>query len=395
MVQFADRMNRVSGEAVREILKMMADTEIVSFGGGSPAKETFPVDIIKEIVDSSLSKNPTGLLQYGLTEGWMPLRKAYLEHIVQPKGVKADLENVMILTGSTQGIGLLAEIFLDPGDYVLVESPTFLSTLSVLKKFDAKCIAVQVDDDGMVIEDLEEKMKQYHPKMLYSIPTFQNPTGRTIPADRRKKIAALAAKYDVIVLEDDPYCELRYRGDAVPPIKSFDESGHVVMLNSFSKIVSPGLRVGAMTAEPHIIRKISDAKQLADTHTPNLPQEICAEFLNRGLLPGHLKAITPLYAERMDTMLNGIAKYFPKTCKYTTPEGGLFVWVQLPDHADAQALLKRAVSEMKVAFIPGRPFFINPDEGNSSIRLNFSSNPPEKIAKGMEALGNFFTEALL
>ena len=394
MVQFADRMNRVSGEAVREILAMMANTEIVSFGGGSPAKETFPVDVIKEIVDSSLSRNPAALLQYGVTDGWMPLRKAYLEHMVHPKGVKADLENVIILTGSTQGLDLLSEVFLDPGDCILVESPTFLGTLSTFKKFDAHCIAVQVDDDGMVIEDLEEKMKQHRPKMLYTIPTFQNPTGRTIPAERRKKIAALAVKYDVLVLEDDPYCDLRYRGHAVPPIKSFDESGHVVLLNSFSKIVSPGLRVGAMTAAPHIIRKISDAKQLADTHTPNLPQEICAEFLSRGLLPGHLKAITPLYAERMDTMLSGIAQHFPKSCKYTEPEGGLFVWVKLPDHADAQALLKRAVSELKVAFIPGRPFFINPEEGNSCIRLNFSSNPPETIAKGMETLGNFFTEAL-
>lgn len=328
MPQFAERMNRFSGDAVREILKMMADKEIVSFGGGSPAPETFPVEVIKDIADKALTQKPAALLQYGLTEGWLPLREAYLEHLVRAKGVKADLENVLTLTGSTKGIGLAAEIFLNAGDCVLVESPTFLSTLSVFRRFDTTCIPVLVDDDGIIPQDLEEKIKRHKPKMLYSIPTFQNPTGRTIPADRRKAIAELASKYDVIVLEDDPYCELRYRGTSVPPIKSFDESGHVVMLNSFAKIVSPGLRVGAMTADASIIRKASDAKQLADTHTPNLTQEICAEFLNRGLLPGHLKKITPLYAERMDTMLEGISKHFPQGCRYTTPEGGLFVWGQ-------------------------------------------------------------------
>ncbi len=395
MAQFAKCMSKVSGEAVREILKLMADPTVLSFGGGSPAKETFPVDVIKDIVDETLTKNPVPLLQYGLTEGWMPLREAYLEHIVRAKGVKAGIENVMTLTGSTQGIGLIAEIFLDPGDHVLVESPTFLSTLNVFKRFDAHPVPVKVDDDGIIVEDVEEKMKKYKPKMLYTIPTFQNPTGRTIPAERREKIARLAEKYDVIVLEDDPYCDLRYRGEAVPPIKSFDESGHVVLLNSFSKIVSPGLRVGAMTAAPGIIAKAGDAKQLVDTHTANLVQEICAQFLSSGLLPGHLKEIVPIYEARMNAMLGGIKAHFPEDCKYTQPEGGLFVWVKLPGDADAQALVKRTVAELKVAFVPGRPFFVDPDEGKACIRMNFSSNPPEKIAEGMEKLGKFFTNELL
>ena len=395
MAQFAKCMSKVSGEAVREILKLMSDPSVLSFGGGSPAKETFPVDVIKDIVEKSLTKNPVPLLQYGMTEGWMPLRQAYLEHIVRAKGVKAELENVMTLTGSTQGIGLIAEIFLDPGDHVLVESPTFLSTLNVFRRYEAHAVPVKVDDDGIVTEDLEEKMKKYKPKMLYTIPTFQNPTGRTIPTDRREKIAHLAEKYDVIVLEDDPYCDLRYRGETVPPIKSFDASGHVVMLNSFSKIVSPGLRVGAMTAAPGIIAKAGDAKQLVDTHTSNLVQEICAEFLSRGLLPGHLKEIVPIYEVRMNAMLDGIKAHFPPECKYTRPEGGLFVWVKLPGDADAQALVKRTVAELKVAFVPGRPFFVDPDDGKACIRLNFSSNPPEKIAEGMGKLGKFFTNELL
>lgn len=387
-------MDKVSGEAVREILSLMADPTVLSFGGGSPAKETLPVDVIRDIVDKSLSSNPNGLLQYGLTEGWPSLRQAYLDHLVRPKGVRAELENVMTLTGSTQGIGLISEIFLDPGDRVLVESPTFLSTLNVFRRYDAQPVPVEVDDDGIMVGDLEEKMKKHKPKLLYTIPTFQNPTGRTIPADRREQIAKLAEKYGVIVLEDDPYCDLRYLGTAVPPIKSFDESGHVVMLNSFSKIVSPGLRVGVMTAAPGIIAKAGDAKQLSDTHTANLAQEICAEFLNRGLLPGHLRSIVPLYESRLNAMLDGIGAHFPAGCQYTRPEGGLFVWVKLPGCSDTAALLKRAVAELKVAYVPGRPFFINPDEGKDCIRMNFSSNPPEKITEGMEKLGGFFASVL-
>lgn len=395
MAQFAKCMSKVSGEMTREILRLMSDPTVLSFGGGSPAREALPAGVIRDIVDKSLSGNSTALLQYGLTEGWTPLREAYLDHVVRAKGVRAEIGNVMTLTGSTQGVGLISEIFLDPGDHVLVESPTFFSSLNAFRRYEAFPVPVKVDDDGLVTEDLEEKMKKYRPKMLYTIPTFQNPTGRTIPAARRERIARLAEKYDVIVLEDDPYCDLRYSGEAPPPIKSFDESGHVVMLNSFSKILSPGLRVGAMTAAPGIIAKACDAKQIGDTHTSNLAQDICAEFLSRGLLPGHLREIVPIYDARLSAMLEGIEAHFPRDCKYTRPEGGLFVWLKLPGDADAQALLKRAIAELKVAFVPGRPFFVDPDEGKPCIRMNFSSNLPERIAEGMEKLGKFFTNELL
>lgn len=394
MVTFAKCMSRVSGEAVREILKMMGDPTLLSFGGGSPARETFPIDKIKAITGECLEKNTLPLLQYGQTEGWEPLRRAYLDEMVRKKGVSAELENVMTLTGSTQGIGLISEIFLDPGDVVLVESPTFLGTLNVFRRYDARIVPVEVDDDGILVADLEEKMRTERPKILYTIPTFQNPTGRTVTASRREKIAALAEKYDVLVLEDDPYCDLRYRGEVVPPIKSFDKSGHVVMLNSFSKIVSPGIRVGAMTAAPEIIAKACDAKQLADTHTANLVQDICAEFLSRGLLGPHLCEIVPIYAAKLDAMLDGIAAHFPGECEYTRPEGGLFVWVKLPGGADAKELVKRAVSELKVAYVPGAPFFAVPEDGKSTLRMNFSSNTPERIAEGMEKLGKFFKSTI-
>ncbi|MGE7767445.1 PLP-dependent aminotransferase family protein [Peribacillus sp. NPDC096540] len=387
MYNFAKRMEEVSASAVREIIKLMSNPEIISFGGGSPANESFPIDTIQDIIDKALRENGNQILQYGVTEGWKALREAYLEHIAYPKGISASLENVITITGATQGIQLISDVFLDPGDVVLVESPTFLSTLMVFNKNFIKCVPVETDEHGMIMEDLEEKIKRYHPKMLYSIPTFQNPTGITLPLERRKKIAELASTFNMMVMEDDPYGDLRYRGEALPPIKSFDQTGHVILLNSFSKTISPGLRVGTVLAEPEIIQKLIIAKQCADTHTTNLTQVVCAEFLNRGLLPGHLKAITPIYSARMDAMLEGIKNYFPTGTQYIQPEGGLFIWAELPGEPDMQALLEKAVRDCKVAFVPGKPFFVNPEDGRKSLRLNFSSNTPERIEEGMKRLG--------
>ena len=392
MYNFSKRIEEVSPGAVKNILKLMADPEIISFGGGSPAKESFPVDTIQDIVDKTLKDNGNKVLQYGVTEGWQPLREAYLEHIAYPKGVKASLENVITTSGATQGIKLSVDVFLDYGDVVLVESPTFLGTLMIFDKYFINCIPVETDENGIIIEDLELKIKKYNPKMLYCIPTFQNPTGKTLPLERRKKIAQLASTYNFIVLEDDPYCDLRYKGKVLPQIKSFDETGNVILLNSFSKIISPGLRVGTVVAEKEIIEKILVSKQCSDTHTSNLTQAICAEFLNRGLLPSHIESITSMYSKRLDTMLDCIKKYFPAETKYTQPEGGLFVWAELPGDPDIQKLLEKATKEYKVAFVPGNPFYINPNDGRKSIRLNFSSNTPEIIEEGMKRLGEVFSQ---
>ncbi|HWK22086.1 MAG TPA: PLP-dependent aminotransferase family protein [Ureibacillus sp.] len=394
MYKFAKRMGEVSSSAVREIFKAMADPEMISFGGGSPANESFPIPEIKEITDEILSKKGPQILQYGITEGWAPLKEAYLKHIAHPKGIKGAPENVIITTGASQGIHLLADAFLDPGDVVLVESPTFLGVFSTFNKYFVKCIPVAMDEHGLIMEDLEAKIKEHNPKMLYTIPTFQNPTGRTLPLDRRQKVAELASQYNMIVLEDDPYCDLRYKGEALPAIKTFDETGHVVLLNSFAKIISPGLRVGTVLAEVDIIKTLTVAKQGADTHTANLTQAICAEFLERGLLPDHLKKINAMYAEKLDAMISSIEKYFPKGTKYTTPEGGLFIWVELPGNPDVLALFEQATSEIKVAFVPGIHFCKNPDDGIHHLRLNFSSSTPEKIEEGIKKLGELFTRDL-
>lgn len=392
MVQFAKRMGEVSTSAIREIFKAMGDPEMISFGGGSPANESFPIDVIKDITDKALTEKGNQILQYGVTDGWAPLKKAYLEHLVHPKGIKGSLENVIITTGASQGIQLLADVFLDPGDVVLVESPTFLGVFSVFDKYFVKSVPVAMDENGLIIEDLEAKLKEFKPKMLYTIPTFQNPTGRTLPLDRRQKVAELAAKYNVIVIEDDPYGDLRNKGESLPAIKTFDETGNVVLLNSFAKIISPGLRVGTVLAEPEIIQKLTIAKQGADTHTAILSQEICTEFLNRGLLSDHLNKINAIYAERMNAMLDAIEKYFPEGTKYTKPEGGLFIWVELPGNPDVLALFKKATQEAKVAFVPGIHFCKNPDDGIRHLRLNFSSSTPEKIEIGIKKLGEVFSQ---
>lgn len=390
MVQYSQRLSRVKGSVIREIFKMMADPQIISLGGGSPAAEGYPLQEVREISDRLLRDHGVAMLDYGLTSGYLPLREAYLEHLVLPKGVEAQVENTIIMTGSGQGIYLIFDVFLDPGDTVLIESPTFLNTINVLRKMDVNIIGVEMDEDGIIIEDLEEKIKRHHPKLLYTIPTFQNPTGRTISRPRREQIAELAERYDMVVLEDDPYGDVRFRGEALPPIKSFDTSGNVIMLNSFSKTIAPGLRVGAVTAKKEWVQKLELVKQGADTHTATLPQAICAEFLRQGLLPAHLQKVAAIYEKRFSAMERGIQQHFPASCEYTHPEGGLFVWARIPG-SDTIELNKRAVSEYKVAFVPGQPFFINENEGADCLRLNYSSSNVEKITTACQRLGELFS----
>lgn len=388
MTAFAKRMDGVSGSAIRELFKLLGDPEIISFGGGNPARESFPVQTIKEITNEIIERDGTVVLQYGATEGYMPLRTAILEHMLPPKGLKGNLDELLILSGSMQGLDLISKVYLDPGDTILVEAPTFLGALQVFATFQANTVPVPMDDQGIIIDELEELIKKHHPKFLYCIPTFQNPTGKTLPTDRRKRVAELASKYDMMVIEDDPYCDLRYHGEALPSIKSFDTDGHVLLLNSFSKIISPGIRVGSVFGQKDIIRKLTVAKQGADTHTSNLTQAIAAEFLSRGLLPGHLKSILPMYAERMNAMLSAMDEFFPKDCKYTRPEGGLFIWCDLKEGVEVVPLFKRAVEEKKVAFVPGEHFFAVPGMGKNTLRLNFSAEQPDNIRLGIERLAD-------
>ena len=391
MVEYSQRLSKVKGSVIREIFKMLADPEIISLGGGNPAVESYPLEQVREITDRLLKEKGAQMMEYGVTCGYRPFLEAYIEHIVRPKGVAADINNVITFTGSGQGIYLILDVFIDPGDTILVESPTFLATLNVMRKLSANIVPVEMDEEGIIIEDLEAKIKQYKPKLLYTIPTFQNPSGRSLSLGRRQKIAEFAAKYDMVVLEDDPYGDVRFRGEPLAPIKSFDESGNVIMLNSFSKTIAPGLRVGAATAKPEFISKLELVKQGADTHTATLPQAICGEYMRMGLLPDHLKEVGAIYKERFEALEAGIKKHFPAGTTYTQPDGGLFVWARIPG-VDTVELNRRAVQEYKVAFVPGSPFCVNEADGFDCLRLNYSSSSAELITEACARLGRLFKD---
>jgi 2-aminoadipate transaminase len=387
MVRFAKRMDSIDPSAIREIFKLTGNPDLISFGGGSPANETFDKNAIKDIANEMLTLYPSAMLEEGSVEGWTPVIDAYIDHMAKPKGLVFERDEILVTTGSTQGISLSFDLFVNDGDAVLVESPTFLSPLNMLRKANARIVAVEMDEDGMIIDDLKAKLLSTGARVIYTIPTFQNPTGRTLSLERRKQLASLAAEYDAVVVEDDPYCDLRYFGDELPSVKSFDTTGKIILLHSFSKTISPGLRVGTVAADRAIIKEMAFAKRLSDDHSPILPQAICAEYLNRDLLPSHLTKVIPIYKERLATMLACIDRYFPEEVARTEPDGGLFILVTLPGQPDVNELLRVATQEYKVAFIPGAPFFANPDNGKNTIRLNFSGVTPEMIEEGMEKLG--------
>lgn len=390
MPQFAKRMAYMqsTSDVIRYLFESMTDPETISFGGGAPAREALPVELVHEIAGGILTREGRGVqaLQYGNPIGIPELRQAVIERLLAPKGLKAGLENVIIVAGGIEGLNLLGQVYLEPGDVVLVESPTFVHAVQVFKMFEARCIACETDDDGLVLDDVEAKISQYAPKMVYVIPTFQNPSGRTLSLERRRALAGLGSRYDVIILEDDPYCEMRYSGQALPPVKYFDETGHTIFANSFSKIFSPGSRLGYVFADEPVVRKLYEAKMATNSHTNVVTQLLCAEFFNRGLFEPHLQRIRDIHRERRDVMMECIQSMLPGKVKSIYPDGGLFTWVELPGRVDTTAMLADAVAQ-KVAYMPGREFFV---EGqpirNNCMRVSFGGVTPEKIRVGMERL---------
>lgn len=371
----------------------MNDPDLISFGGGAPAKEALPIDLVREITNDVMRRDKRGVeaLQYGSVMGLSDLREVVVNDLLKPKGVEAKADNVLITSGGLEAMNLLCQLYIEPGDIILVESPTFVHCVEIFEMFQARCIGVDMDDDGMVLEDLEAKILRYKPKMVYIIPTFQNPSGRTLSLDRRKKVAELGSKYDVIVLEDDPYRDIRYSGKDLLPIKAFDETGHTILANSFSKIFSPGSRLGYILASDEVTAKLFDAKTATNSHTSMLPQVICAEFFKRGYYPAHHKMICDLYRERRDTMIECIDRFFPKGTKRTFPDGGLFTWAELPGGINTTELLVESTSnpEVKVAFVAGEGFFIEGGgKGNNCMRISFGAVEPERIKIGVERLGN-------
>ena len=380
---FAKHMSPITGSAIRDIFKLLGKPGMISFAGGNPSNAALEPEVIAPIAKEVIEKAGPAILQYGASEGWAPLKESARKYLLD-SGVPCEESEVLPTEGSTQGFDLLLKALVDPGDAVLVEDPTFLGALQAIRTYHGVPVGVESDEYGILPEALEAAIIKHKPKLVYIIPTFQNPTGTTLPTDRRKRIADIAVKYGVIVAEDDPYHDLRYEGETLPTIKSFDKEGWIVYLASFSKIISPGMRVGAMVITiPKLMRKCVIGKQSSDLHCPLLTQAIVDAYLRKGLLDEHLVRIRAGYKTQLEAMLEGF-KLFPEGTRYIKPEGGLFVWAKLPGNKDAVSLLDPAVKN-NVAYVPGTHFYA---EGGhlDTLRLNFSNSPAGKIREGMEKL---------
>lgn len=389
--RLSERMNHLKASEIRELLKLTEEPDIISFAGGLPAPELFPIEEMKVISHKVLNDEGKAALQYGPTEGYTPLRKIIAEQRMKAVGVNATYENILITNGSQQGLDFTGRVFLDKDDIVICESPSYLGAINAFKAYMPKFVEIPMDDNGMIIEELEKALEK-HPnaKFIYTIPDFQNPTGKTLSFERRVKMLELAEKYNIPIIEDNPYGELRFEGDMIPSIKSLDKKGLVIYLGTFSKTFCPGLRLGWICADKDILNKYIIVKQGADLQSSSISQREAAAFMQVYNLDEHINKIKEVYRRRRDLMIDMIKKEFPENIKYTYPNGGLFTWVTLPEGIDAAELLKIALRD-KVAFVPGGSFFPNGGHPNH-FRLNFSNMPEDKIIEGIKRLGKVLKE---
>ncbi len=388
---YASRIAKLQSSIIREILKITQKPDVISFAGGLPAPELFPIRAFEEAARYLLPREGQRMLQYSPTEGFPPL-KEFLAEYMRRYGVPAEPSNVLPTNGSQQALDLVGKIFLEEGDAIITSRPTYLGAIQAWNAYNPRYLTVDMDDDGMIVEQIEDHLKREKVKFIYVLPNFHNPAGVTIPLERRKAIVELADKYNVFIVEDDPYGELRYEGEDISPFITLRKE-RVIYLSTFSKTLAPGLRLGWITAPEFVMKKFIQAKQGADLHTGTLVQYLAWDLCDRGILRSHVKKIREVYKRRRDLMLSEMDKHFPKDgVKWTRPHGGLFLWVILPEHVDTGKLLERAV-EMKVAYVPGYAFY--PDGGGkNTLRLNFSNAKEENIVLGIERLGRLFKEAV-
>jgi len=397
---YAQRTQKMSSSAIREILKLTEQPDVISFAGGLPAPEVFPVQQFAEACQRVLKDSGPQALQYSVTEGYLPLREMIVR-FTNRSGMNVTAENVLITSGSQQALDLLGKILIDPGDHILVESPTYLGALQAWTPYGAEYITVPTDKEGMVTDELEPLL-QKRPKFIYALPNFQNPMGVTLTLERRKKLVELADRYGIPIVEDDPYGQLRYEGEHLPSLLTLDDElhkqttpgyrGNVIYLSTFSKTLAPGIRMAWVTAPVSLIRKLVQAKQGADLHTPTFNQMVAYEVGHGGFLDRHIHLIRSVYKERRDIMLAALDSSFPHQMDWTQPQGGLFLWAIAPAGLDTTEVLKHAVEE-KVAFVPGAPF--HPDgRGQNTMRLNFSNASPENIRDGIARLGKVLTQKM-
>ncbi|MCX7714507.1 MAG: PLP-dependent aminotransferase family protein [Clostridia bacterium] len=390
---FAERVKPLKASAIREMFKLMADPEIISLAGGSPSPELFPSEELSKIAAKILMTNPNAALQYGTTDGYAPLKEIVAD-MVRKLGSLKETDSIIITTGGQQGIDLASKVFVNDGETVIVEAPSFVGTLNGLRAYQAKLVGVPLDDDGMNMEKLEQALESNkNVKLIYTIPTFQNPSGITMSLEKRKKLLDLARKYDVIVIEDNPYGYLRFSGEDVPTIKSLDTEGRVVYVGSFSKILSPGMRIGFTVADSKISDRIEVLKQVNDVHTPLLTQMMAVEYIKKYDMDEHIERCRKLYREKCEFMLSCMDKYFPKTVTYTRPQGGLFILCTTPEGTNTNELLLESL-KYKVAFVPGNSFSTDIEKPSNLFRLNYSTMPNDKIEKGIKSLGQLLKEKL-
>lgn len=391
MLSFAKRMSYIKASEIREILKVTEQEDVISFAGGLPAPELFPIDEINEANQIVLKEAGTKALQYTTTEGYAPLREWIAKRMNDGLGTSFDKDNILITHGSQQGLDLSGKVFLDEGDIVLCESPTYLAAISAFKAYGCSFIEIPTDENGMDMNALESVLKNTkNVKLIYVIPTFQNPTGKTWSVERRKRLAELSAQYSIAVVEDNPYGELRFEGEVLPSIKSFDKVGNILCTGSFSKIFCPGFRIGWIAGDKDIIRKYVLVKQGTDLQCNTIAQMTIAEYLKQHDIDKHIEKIIEVYRKRRDIAIKCIELYFPDNIKFTRPEGGLFTWIELPEGISARDVLVKSL-EKKIAFVPGGSFYPTNNKENT-LRINYSNMPEERIENGLKVLGKVIEE---
>ncbi len=391
------RSKTMKASAIRELLNLINNPDIISLAGGMPDPTLFPKEIIGEIAKDIIINNGGKALQYGPTEGIKPLRETLVK-LAHEEGIPSvEFDNLIITTASQQALDLTAKIFIDPGDTVIVEAPSYVGGLQAFQAFQANFVTVPMDEEGIRTDILEEKIlnlktKNISPKYIYVIPNFQNPAGVTMTLERRNELLRISHTYKIPVVEDDPYGDIRFEGEKLPSLLQIDNIGNVIALRTFSKILAPGLRLGWIMADNELIKKIAIAKQAADLCSPSSTQYIADRFIRDGHLQAYLKLVRETYKVKKDAMLEALEKYFPKECTWTKPQGGMFVWAETPEYIDTDALFPEAIQE-KVAYVIGSAFYPY-GEDKKHMRLNFTLSSPEQIEEGIKRLGNLLKKKI-
>ncbi|MBR4392516.1 MAG: PLP-dependent aminotransferase family protein [Oscillospiraceae bacterium] len=393
MVSFAERMNGIKASDIRELLKLTAQPEIISFAGGLPAPELFPVQDIKAAFDAVMDEAGPTALQYGQTEGWTPLRVQIAERMLKKNNIKTDPANIILTAGSQQGLDFIGKLFLNPGDVVVLESPSYLGAINAFKQYQPNFVEVPTDENGMIMEELDKVLATTkNAKFIYIIPDFQNPSGRTWPLERRKQFMEIINKYEIPAIEDNPYGDLRFKGEYLPALKSMDEKGLIMYFGTFSKILSPGMRIGWICANDQIMAKVNLIAQASVLQTSTITAMAVSKYLEMFDIEAHVAKILPVYKHRCELMINTMRETFPEEVKFTDPDGGLFTWCELPDYINTRDLAPLAL-EQKVAFVPGSGFYPSGAVQNC-MRLNYSNATDERLVTGVKRLAEVIKGAM-